>query len=248
MKLLLDIGNSSVNWVMEEQEQFISKGVFSYDKNNFVNSLQENLLLSQKPSNILVSNVAGPEVLLSLNNWVKKQWQQTLWQPPVAAKFKELKNSYSDTQQMGIDRWLAMVASREKYQSALCVVDCGTALTIDAIDSEGNHLGGYIIPGIELMQRSLIINTERINISVQNQVLLDYANNTQAAVYNGTVLATVTMIDRVVNNLSKESNCNPKCIISGGMAESIKPLLEHPFEHEPNLVLDGLLIVHKATQ
>jgi len=247
MKLLLDIGNSSVNWAMEEQEQFISDGVFSYDKNNFENNLQKNLLLSQKPSNIMVSNVAGSEVFLSLNSWVKKHWHQEIWQPCVTARFKELKNCYSDTQQMGIDRWLAMVAGWDKYQSALCVVACGTALTIDAIDMDGNHLGGYIIPGIELMQRALIINTERINISVQNQAFLDYAKNTQNAVNNGILLATVAMIDRVVNKLSNDSNCNPKCIISGGMAELIKPLLEYSFEHEPNLVLCGLLIVHKAS-
>ncbi len=233
---------------MEEQEQFISNGVFSYDKNNFVNSLLENLLLSQKPSNVLVSNVAGSEVFKSLNDWVKKQWQQELWQPCVTAKFNDLKNSYSDTRQMGIDRWLAMIASWEKYQSTLCVVSCGTALTIDSIDSEGNHLGGYIIPGIELMQRALIANTERINISIQNQALLDYADNTKSAANNGAFLATVAMIDRVVNNLSNGSNIKPKCIISGGMAESIKLLLEHPFEHDPNLVLSGLLIVHQASQ
>jgi type III pantothenate kinase len=247
MKLLLDIGNSSVNWGIEEQEQFISNGAFSYDKDDFENSLQENLLLSKKPSYVLVSNVAGTEVFNSLDNWVKKQWQLELWQACVTTNFKELKNSYSDTQQMGIDRWLAMVASWEKYQSSLCVVSCGTALTIDSIDQQGNHLGGYIVPGIELMQRALIANTKQINISVQNHALLDYADNTRAAANNGAFLATVAMIDRVVNNLSNESNSKPNCIISGGMAELIKPLLEHPFEHEPNLVLSGLLIVHKAS-
>ena len=248
MKLLLDIGNSSVNWVTEEQNQFISNGVFPYNKNNFVNRLRENLLLSQKPTNVLVSNVAGSEVYLSLSDWVEKQWKQEIWQPYVTAEFNQLKNSYSDTRQMGIDRWLAMVASWEKYKSALCVVGCGTALTIDLIDSIGNHLGGYIIPGIHLLQQALIINTERINISVQKCASLDYANDTQAAVNNGAFLATVAMIDRAVNQLSIASNSPPKCIISGGMAESIKPLLEHPFEHDPNLVLAGLLIVHRSSQ
>ncbi len=70
MKLLLDIGNSSVNWVLQEQGEFASGGVFSYQKNNLAQDLQENLSLSVKPSDVLVSNVAGVEVFDSLNKWV----------------------------------------------------------------------------------------------------------------------------------------------------------------------------------
>ncbi len=246
MKLLLDIGNSSVKWALQEQEEFTSTGAFSYKKNNFEQDIQENLLFSEKLSGVLVSNVGGNEIFNTLNARVKKQWQQECWQPSVSASFKELKNSYSDTQQMGLDRWLAMIASWEKYQSALCLVGCGTALTIDLINHEGQHLGGYIVPGIELMQTALVNNTEQINAVVKNQASLDYAKDTQSAINNGAFLAAVSMIEHVINKFSNESNCKPKCIISGGMAETIKPLLTHSFQHEPNLVLVGLSILHKA--
>ena len=149
---------------------------------------------------------------------------------------------------MGIDRWLAMIAGWEKYQSAICVVSCGTALTIDSIDSNGNHLGGYIIPGIELMQRALKNSTKQIDISLENKVSTNYGDNTQSAVNNGSFLATVATIDYVVSKLTKEFTEQPKCIISGGMAELIKPLLKYPFEYEPNLVLLGLLIAYEESQ
>lgn len=239
MKLLLDIGNSSVNWATVEQEQFIANGVFAYDKNSFANSFKDKLLPSKTPSEVLVSNVAGAEIYNCLKDWVKQQWQRELWQASVTAEFKQLKNSYRDTHQMGVDRWLGMIASWEKYQSALCIVGCGTALTIDSIDQQGNHLGGYIIPGIHLMRQALVSNTEGINISAQEQTTLDYANDTQAAVNNGVLLATVAMIDRTVQTLSNASNSRPGCIITGGMAETIKPFLGYPFEHEPDLVLSG---------
>ena len=247
MELLLDIGNSSVNWALQE-EQFTSTGYFSYKKDQVTKNLQENLLLPEKPSSILVSNVAGNQVFNSLNDWAKKQWQQECWQANVSRKYKELKNSYNDTEQMGIDRWLAMVASWETYHSALCLVGCGTALTIDVIDVEGKHLGGYIIPGIELMQKALVNNTVQINVDVKSVPSIDYANDTQAAINNGAFLSAVSMIDRTVETFSEQSNCEVKCIISGGMAESIKPLLNHPFEYEPNLVLMGLSILHKVRQ
>ncbi len=248
MNLLLDIGNSSVNWVLQEQDEFASGGAFSYEKNNLEQSLQENLLFLEKPSSVLVSNVAGVKVSNSLNSWVKKQWQQELWQPCVSTKFKDLKNSYSDVQQMGLDRWLAMVAGWEEHQTALCLVGCGTALTIDVIDSSGEHLGGYIVPGIELMQRALVSSTEQINVVVNNKASLEYAKDTQAAINNGAFLAAVSMIDHVRDKFANESKCKPKCIISGGMAELIKPFLDYPFEYEPNLVLTGLSMLHKASQ
>ena len=109
-------------------------------------------------------------------------------------------------------------------------------------------MGGFIVPGIELMQQALISNAERINVPVQQQVCLDKADDTQSAIKNGACFATVAMIDRAVNTLLDESGVNPKCIISGGMAGSIKPFLQHAFEHEPNLVLQGLSILHEADQ
>jgi type III pantothenate kinase len=248
MKLLLDIGNSSVNWAIEEQEQFVSTGDFAYDKNDFEKSLQENLSLTITPSAVLVSNVAGFEVFRSLNNWTKRKWHLKSWQPVVTSSFNELRNSYSDIQQMGLDRWLAMIAVWENKHSALCLVSCGTALTIDLINADGKHLGGYIIPGIELMQLALVSKTEQINVPIEYQATLDYANNTQMATNNGAFLATVAAIEHVVNKFSEESGSIPHCIISGGMAEMVMSLLNPAFKYEPNLVLSGLLIVYKASQ
>ena len=57
----------------------------------------------------------------------------------------------------------------------------------------------------------------------------------------------MSIIDRVVNKLSTELGGMPKCIISGGNASLVKPLLEHRFEYEPNLVLRGLLIAHNTS-
>lgn len=248
MQLLIDIGNTSVNWALQENDEFIVNDVFQYDKNHFSKNLNDNLIFSEKPSEVLISNVAGEEILNLINDWVKKRWGLECWQPTVLPEYKALKNSYSDTGQMGIDRWLAMVASWEKYDSALCLVGCGTAMTIDLINHEGKHLGGYIIPGIELMQKALADNTEKINIEIKKSPAIDYADNTQDAVNNGAFIAAVSMIDRVAKEFSDESDTEVKCIISGGMAKTIKPLLNHTYEYEPDLVLKGLASVYKVHQ
>ena len=246
MKLLLDIGNSSVNWASEKESIFLSHGSFVYDKNNFENSLQENISLTKNTSKVLVSNVAGLDIFNSLTSWAEKHGSLELWQSCIEKEFKGLKTSYIKTEQMGIDRWLSMVACWEKYKSSLCIVSCGTALTIDSIDHEGNHLGGYILPGIDLMQQSLIKNTENINFNVNHYPSIDYASDTKTAVNNGAFLSLVSSIDHVVNKLKLELGDAPKCVIYGGNAPLVKPLLEQKFEYEPNLVLHGLLITHNT--
>jgi type III pantothenate kinase len=247
MELLLDIGNSSINWAIEEQGAFSSTGFFSYKKTDFENDIQA-LASFNKPDNILVSNVAGVPILNLLNNWTQQNWQLQCRQPKVSKQFKELKNSYYDPEQMGLDRWLAMIAAWENFQTAICLVGCGTAMTIDLIDENGNHLGGYIVPGVELMQKTLVNNTEQIDITLKNISSLECANDTQAAVTNGTFLATVAMIDRVVDKFVEQSNTEVKCIMSGGMANSINQLLTKTFKYEPDLVLKGLSILNKAHQ
>lgn len=248
MKLLLDIGNSSVNWALAEDDKFIESGAFHYTSYDIVQRLNENLLSLQQPKQVLVANVAGDDVLGTLTAWVEQQWQCECWLAKVSANFNTLKNSYTDTGQMGIDRWLAMVAAWEKYKSALFIVDCGTALTLDAIDEDGKHLGGYIIPGIELMQASLIERTGRINASPGQEIESSFANNTQAAINNGAFFTTISVIENALDNFAKELKSQPRCIISGGMAKQINSLLKEPFEHNTNLVLSGLLLLHKASE
>ena len=70
MKLLLDIGNSSVNWASEKESKFLSQGSFLYDKNNFESSLQENISITKNTSKILISNVAGLNIFNSLNSFL----------------------------------------------------------------------------------------------------------------------------------------------------------------------------------
>lgn len=248
MQLLLDIGNTSVNWAIQEKDDFCETGAFTYSRETFKQNMNENLATIETPSSILVSNVAGTQILGSLNNWLKNQWQQECWQPDVSANYKSLKNSYQDTMQMGLDRWLSMVASWETHHSAVCLVSCGTALTIDLIDNDGHHQGGYIIPGIELMQKALINNTVQINTDIKKVPSIDYAKDTQTAINNGAFVATVSMIDNVIDRFNAESNIEAKCIISGGTAKLIKPMLKHSFYYEPNLVLMGLSILFKVRQ
>ena len=83
MQLLLDIGNTSMNWALQDNDEFIENNVFRYDKNQLSKNLNDNLILTEKPSEVLISNVVGEEILNLINGWVKKQWGLECWQPTV---------------------------------------------------------------------------------------------------------------------------------------------------------------------
>ncbi|MDP1069535.1 type III pantothenate kinase, partial [Klebsiella pneumoniae] len=65
---------------------------------------------------------------------------------------------------MGVDRWLAMLAAWQRVGQSCWVVDCGSAITLDLLDAEGRHQGGYILPGLRLMQQSLLGNTAEVRV------------------------------------------------------------------------------------
>lgn len=69
-------------------------------------------------------------------------------------------NGYTDTNQLGVDRWLAIVAAYKKIKGACLVIDMGTAMTVDFVSAQGEHLGGVIAPGVGLLVESLQRHTE----------------------------------------------------------------------------------------
>src|SRR5690606_12310751 len=74
-------------------------------------------------------------------------------------------NGYERPEQLGADRWLAILAGFSRAKRASVIVDCGSAITLDLVSARGEHLGGYIAPGLTLMRRALLGNTEKIKIA-----------------------------------------------------------------------------------
>ena len=62
---------------------------------------------------------------------------------------------YDEPASMGVDRWLALIAAWREFGRALVVADFGTAITVDFVDADGQHEGGYIVPGIGLARSAL---------------------------------------------------------------------------------------------
>src|SRR5690606_5658142 len=127
--------------------------------------------------------------------------------------------------------------------------DCGTAITVDALRGDGRHLGGLILPGPAMMRRALTTGTRGVRVDDADGVaqavgpLAPHATDTAAAVRAGTSWAAVAAIDRIVDALRGDLAEPVACLITGGDAGAVEPLLEVPYRLEPDLVLAGLAIV-----
>jgi type III pantothenate kinase len=243
MNLLVDIGNSRIKFIQQNNGGLSDYRVDVYDKSRIARSLDTLWGELPAPEQIWIANVAGNEVAEQTRQWVVQHWHKEPVFAVVEKQMLGVTNAYQDINKLGIDRWLSLIVTWHKYKSPACIVSCGTAVTIDGLDHQGKHLGGLIMPGITMMQQSLHINTSAIPPVEDTQATTNLAGNTEQAVVTGCTLAVVTLIEHVLQDLRRAHNGKLKCLITGGDSESIMNLLSEKFAHEPYLVLEGLALI-----
>jgi len=170
MNLLIDIGNSRIKWCLYNsvENEFGLEGAMLRDNSELPALFSEHWSDLDKPDRVVISNVSGQQLAESIDEWVDKKWQMKTEYVKTEASSHGVSNAYSDYQELGIDRWMAIIAGWQRFRQerkAVCVVDCGTATTIDGISASGQHLGGFIIPGYTTMQEMLVNNTSDIELA-----------------------------------------------------------------------------------
>lgn len=244
MKILVDIGNTRLKWAKIQGSESDYGVPLLHQHKKFKLELQSAWSdLKDTPEMLAISCVGKYELVLQIQEVAQQLWPGIeFFMPSVGKKTLGVKNGYRQPEKLGLDRWLALIAVREKIQVPACIIDCGTAITIDFIDANGQHLGGIICPGLLLMKQSLAESTEQLPFSVRQSVL-GLANHTRGGIYSGTMYAVLGMIEKI---LSTQDRRGTKVFLTGGDAETISQ--ELPMEHvvEPYLVLQGLLAVVNA--
>ncbi len=140
-----------------------------------------------------------------------------------------------------------MIGARAELRGAICVVDVGTAVTIDALDKDGQHRGGQILPGLQLMTGALEKETSDIGPTGRagkdpGKGMQLFAKSTSAASYNGSLGAVCGAVERAVKTMRAEG-FRPKIVLTGGDASRILKQLDGNVLHRPHLVLQGLAFI-----
>lgn len=233
--LLIDAGNSRVKWAMVQDGNWLLQGMLH---NQQMSALPVTFSGFPPPDRIFISNVAGTDM---------EQWLSTAcaaWRCPmefIVAQARQcgVRNRYEDPAQLGSDRWAALVAAWHQEHAPCLVVNCGTATTIDTLSAEGEFWGGLIIPGLNLMQRSLTEGTAKLAQAAGSW--REFPRNTADAIFSGSVQATAGAIHLQHQALSAGGDV--RCLLSGGAADTILPHLHLPFVRVDHLVLRGLHII-----
>ncbi|AOE50711.1 type III pantothenate kinase [Kangiella sediminilitoris] len=261
MYLLIDQGNSRCKYLLTQKVSPLLAGEKgAWDNHDFDQVFWSEQLerFAEKPlKKIVVSSVAGQE----RKGWFKRLCLDVLGLEPIFATTSDeqaldngctLYNSYEQPSALGVDRWLAMLEALELNEGACMVVDAGTAITLDVIDSRGKHRGGHIVPGLNLIQQSLLGETQNIAWSAGHDSKLDgslLGTNTSAAIAFGAEVMVLGYTKEIIAQLAAQELMPGRIIITGGDASLIEKGIKElkgifsdklETEYRPDLVLEGL--------
>ncbi len=242
--LLFDIGNTRIKWGVLVDGELRRTGSVAHE--TLVEGGFESLTrrLPRRVDGAVACNVAGTEFATRFARAIGiHHGGDVRFVHSERAAFG-VTNGYRRARALGVDRWVAMIGARAEFKSALCVVDAGTAITIDAVDKSGRHLGGQIIPGMKLMGEALRSDTS--DIGAAKTRVRDpkpgaalFADGTDRALAWGALNAVCGAIERATRTL-RGLGQRPKIVLTGGDASRILAQLEGSIVHRPNLVLQGL--------
>ena len=243
--LLVDAGNSAVKWGLALDLAHITLLRESYPENIsnvYFQTLWKNEI---KPAAVFVSCVANEFVWKAIEQACLGLWEIKPVKVVSPQQGQGVTNAYRQAMDLGSDRWCAILAAHQQAEKSACiVVDCGTAITIDVVDPAGQHRGGYILPGLEMMQYSLGMQTANIKLDQgkTGQASLAPADSTSACIFSGIHLAAVAAVEAVV--MAEQKNYGSvKFYLTGGDASALSALLSVQHTVIPELVLQGLLLI-----
>lgn len=242
MNLLVDIGNSAIKWGSSDGGRQLVTGRAEHAGRKPGELLAELWAGLGRPERVLCASVAGEAWSDALRIWCGTHWQLAPEFVSSEADRAGVHNGYREPGRLGVDRWMALLGAWHAWGGPACIIDAGTALTIDALDADGRHLGGLIMPGVELMRRSLFSNTQGISDEAPGEAAL-LGTDTRAAVTGGTLFAAVAGIERVVADLQQALGPALQLVLTGGEAGRLLPLLRGSYRHDPDLVLRGLAVI-----
>lgn len=237
-RLLIDVGNTRLKWRLDAEDGPRVAGCLVHRDRPLAEALAELPHDLARPSAIWCGSVAGSQFDAALDAALRARWSLSPTFVQATAAAGGIVSAYAEPARMGVDRWLAMIGARARTPLACCVIDAGTAVTVDALAADGRHLGGTILPGLHLMRSALYGNTRRIPAGPVPATPAGLGRDTASCVAAGVLHAVVGGIAGSVRSASPDMHLH--CLLTGGDAASLAPLLPFAVEVVPDLVLDGL--------
>jgi len=248
MIIAIDIGNSSINIGFFDKSGLLVKSIHTEPllSPSEYSELLDSYIREKNMDKLIVGSIISSVVPSHTSVWRETLKGFTSGEPLLASyKMKTgLRFIIPKPEQLGSDRIANAVAAYELYKCPVASVDCGTATTTSITDKEGNFIGGAIIPGIRLMNKSLAEETFNLSkvplIPPESALGIDTTRCIQSGLFYGTAGA----IEKILNAIEKEVGFKLKVVVTGGFGGIIHKFLKRKHSLRPYLTLEGLKILY----
>lgn len=247
MNVVVDIGNSRVKWARAADGRLEAPGRASHRES--VSGALDALIeaLPEQVERVVVANVAGEALAEALGRRLRAARGVEPEFVSSATHGGGLRAAYADPARLGADRWAAMIAAHDSYPGPVGVIDAGTTVTFDAVDADGQHLGGLILAGPKMTADALRRDTQGVRATVdvsRRPFGLDVlGKSTDEAVGLGAMLALSGAIDHAAEAVADALGLEPTVLLTGGGGRSLEPWLRTAVRYREDLVLEGLALL-----
>jgi len=239
MNLLIDTGNTSLKYAFYQNE-LLSKVERIQHSNLEKHYFEQHW---KGVDNIVISSVADKKI----SNFIAKQAKQlniSVTEVKTPKQKFGITVGYQNNTQLGVDRWLAILGTKQMYPQANClIIDLGTATTVDVLGSNGQHYGGWILPGLQTMQQSLFDKTANVKVDKSSIASIEFADNTSDNVVNGCLAALVGLVKVAIEQSLITYSTLDQIILTGGDAKYIEPYVKTlAQQHNVGSVIESELV------
>ncbi len=239
--LLIDLGHSRIKWASGLAGQLLEDSTGACPIDDIADF--EQMLQTGCAQRALVSGQTNPEVFEAVS--------ARLTQAGVSLQAVSSGNPVLPVQpaypQLGCDRWLALQYPWLEQKAALCVIDCGTAITVDLVDDDGRHQGGWIMAGLASLRHGLLARARRLPAPGNEHLNLDCPTpNSAQAIAAGTLLQVLGGINLALDRCERLVGRSLKPYLGGGDAATLVAHIDRPVHRDDTLVLRGLALAAES--
>lgn len=231
MNLVIDAGNTLIKYAIFENYELIFNG-----SDSSFTELQYNVLTKKFPfiKQIIISNV-GHNQLDFFKTLKGINLIEFSWQTPTP-----IKNLYQSPETLGMDRLAAVVGANQVFPNEnIMVIDLGSAVTYDFINSQSEYIGGNISPGLNMRFKALNNFTSKLPLLSANENYNTIGKNTGEAIISGVEQGLLFEISGYIDYFS-QYYLDLKVILTGGDSFFFEKILKKHIFVNPNLILIGL--------
>ncbi|HMT93595.1 type III pantothenate kinase [uncultured Thiothrix sp.] len=245
--LLIDAGNSRLKWASFSQGQRSSQRALAYGEHTPPSGALlhlQTLMAQEAAEKIVLVHVLGSAFTQALEALcMQLAMPLTIVQSRAGAYGIEV--AYPNPTNFGADRFVGLLAARKLLGAqAAIMIDAGTAVTIDAIQADGKHLGGVILPGLQLLSDALIRRTQAAHMSAtpfdHPKVFND---NTLQGMGSGCLLSLVGALEGICMRMQEQMSEPAQVLLCGGDTTRLSPQLRLAHQACPDALMEGLQYV-----